>query len=99
LEIIDIYLSLDTAIYVGVSEAVGSLIHEVLKQVSIIDVGERSIVRVAVDYGSGKPRFAINLPTARNDLWEYLWRRRIKVKIYLEVPAPDQRGDDLEPAV
>jgi hypothetical protein len=62
---------------------------ELVRSGRLIDVGERSIVRVAIDYGTGKPRFAINLPTIRNDLWEYLWRRRIKVKIYLEVPAPE----------
>jgi hypothetical protein len=66
-----------------------SSVIELVRSGRLIDVGERSIVRASIDYGPGKPRFVINLPTTRNDLWEYLWRRRIKVKIYLEVPAPE----------
>jgi hypothetical protein len=38
------------------------------------------------DYGRGKPRFVINLPTPRNDIWEYLWRNKITVKVFIEIP-------------
>ena len=59
-----------------------------------IDVGERRIVIATKDYGRGKPRFIINLPTTRNDLWQYLWERRIPVKVFIEIPSEDlSRGE------
>lgn len=36
------------------------------------------------DYGRGKPRFSINLPIERNDLWQLLWEKRVKVKVLIE---------------
>ena len=59
----------------------------VLRSSRLIDVGERHIVMATKDYGRGKPRFIINLPTTRNDLWEYLWRNRIVVKVFIEIPS------------
>jgi hypothetical protein len=29
----------------------------------------------------------INLLTTRNDIWEYLWRNRITVKVFIEIPS------------
>jgi len=58
----------------------------ILKKGGIIDVGERKIVRATRDYGPGKPRFVINLPTTRNDVWQYLWERNIPVKVFIELP-------------
>lgn len=58
----------------------------ILKKGGVIDVGERSIVRATKDYGTGKPRFIINLPTTRNDLWIYLWQKKIPVKVFIELP-------------
>jgi hypothetical protein len=52
----------------------------------VIDVGERFVVMATKDYGSGKPRFIINLPTTRNDLWIYLWQRKVPVKVFIELP-------------
>jgi hypothetical protein len=69
---------------------------ELVRSGKLIDVGERSIVRATINYGTGKPRFVINLPTTRNDLWEYIWRRRIKVKVYIELPGPDQNQQQSE---
>jgi hypothetical protein len=59
----------------------------VLKRGGLIDVGERRVVIATRDYGRGKPRFVINLPTTRNDIWEYLWRNRITVKVFIEIPS------------
>jgi hypothetical protein len=59
----------------------------VLKTSRVIDVGERNIVMATRDYGRGKPRFVINLPTTRNDIWEYLWRKKIPVKVFIEIPS------------
>jgi hypothetical protein len=58
----------------------------VLRTSRVIDVGERKIVMATKDYGRGKPRFVINLPTTRNDIWEYLWRNKITVKVFIEIP-------------
>jgi hypothetical protein len=67
----------------------------VLKRGGLIDVGERRVVIATRDYGRGKPRFVINLPTTRNDIWEYLWRNKIAVKVFIEIPAevvPEGKG-------
>jgi hypothetical protein len=73
----------------------------VLKKSKVIDVGERNIVMATRDYGRGKPRFVINLPTTRNDLWEYLWRNRITVKVFIEIPSEGLNrgggGEEKEP--
>jgi hypothetical protein len=73
----------------------------VLKKSKVIDVGERNIVMATRDYGRGKPRFVINLPTTRNDLWEYLWRNRITVKVFIEIPSEGLNrgggGEEREP--
>jgi hypothetical protein len=58
-----------------------------LRSSRVVDVGERNIVMATKDYGRGKPRFIINLPTTRNDLWKYLWERRISVKVFIEIPV------------
>jgi len=52
----------------------------------IIDVGERNVVMATKDYGRGKPRFILNLPTTRNDLWELLWRYKVPIKVFIEIP-------------
>jgi hypothetical protein len=58
----------------------------VLKTSRVLDIGERYIVMATKDYGRGKPRFIINLPTTRNDLWIYLWQRKVPVKVFIELP-------------
>jgi len=64
-----------------------SYIYElILRTNRIIDIGERHIVMATKDYGRGKPRFLIYLPTERNDLWQLLWERRVKVKVFIEIP-------------
>jgi hypothetical protein len=66
----------------------------VLRTSRVIDVGERKIVMATKDYGRGKPRFVINLPTTRNDIWEYLWRNKITVKVFIEIPEEAlERGE------
>jgi len=57
-----------------------------IKSSRVIDVGERFVVMATKDYGRGKPRFIINLPTTRNDLWIYLWQRKVPVKVFIELP-------------
>ena len=64
-----------------------SIYELMLKTSRVIDVGERNVVMATKDYGRGKPRFVINLPTTRNDVWEYLWRNKIAVKVFIEIPS------------
>ena len=64
-----------------------SMYEFVLKTSRVIDVGERNIVMATKDYGRGKPRFVINLPTTRNDIWIYLWEKKIPVKVFIEIPS------------
>jgi hypothetical protein len=65
---------------------VTSLYELLIKTNRYIDIGERNIVMATRDYGRGKPRFSINLPIERNDLWQLLWEKRIKVKVFIEIP-------------
>jgi hypothetical protein len=65
----------------------------VLKTSRVIDVGERNIVMATKDYGRGKPRFVINLPTTRNDIWIYLWEKKIPVKVFIEIPSEALRNE------
>jgi hypothetical protein len=58
---------------------------EVLKRSRIVDVGVKRIARTVRDY-KGQARFVIYLPTTRNDVWNFLWERKIPVKIFIEIP-------------
>jgi hypothetical protein len=58
---------------------------EVIRRSRVIDVGERRISRVVREF-RGKSRFVIYLPTTRNDVWMFLWERKIPVKIFIEIP-------------
>jgi hypothetical protein len=74
-----------------------SMYEFVLKTSRVIDVGERNVVMATKDYGRGKPRFVINLPTTRNDLWVYLWEKKIPVKVFIEIPSEGlNRGESRE---
>jgi len=74
--------------------------YELLVKTSrLIDIGERNIVIATKDYGRGKPRFIINLPTTRNDLWIYLWRKKIPVKIFIELPEDLSKYERQEKSV
>jgi hypothetical protein len=68
----------------------------VLRNSKVIDVGERNIVIATKDYGRGKPRFIINLPTTRNDLWQYLWKNKIAVKVFIELPEETLKLEDVD---
>jgi hypothetical protein len=59
----------------------------------LVDVGERQIVMATRNYKKGRPRFIITLPISRNDLWQYLWERRVPVKVFIEIPEEAVEGD------
>lgn len=67
-----------------------------MRNSKVIDVGERNIVIATKDYGRGKPRFIINLPTTRNDLWQYLWKNKITVKVFIELPEETLKLEDVD---
>jgi len=72
-----------------------TLYQEVLKHSRILDIGVRRVVRVARNYRDGKPRFAINLPTTRNDLWAILWENKVPIKLFIEIPQEiDKKRQD-----
>jgi hypothetical protein len=66
-----------------------SIYELMVKTSKFIDVGERNIVMVTRNYGRGKPRLSINLPIERNDLWQWLWERKIKVRVFIEIPEEE----------
>ena len=76
-----------------------SMYEYMLKTSKVLDIGERYIVMATKDYGRGKPRFIINLPTTRNDLWIYLWRKKIPVKIFIELPEDLSKYERQEKSV
>jgi hypothetical protein len=47
----------------------------------------------------GQSCFVIYLPTARNDVWNFLWERKIPIKVFIEIPegaikeSEDREGD------
>jgi hypothetical protein len=41
------------------------------------------------NYKGGRPRFIITLPIGRNDLWQYLWEKKIPVKVFIEIPKEE----------
>jgi len=54
-----------------------------------VDVGERQVVMATRNYKGGRPRFIITLPISRNDLWQYLWEKKIPVKVFIEIPKEE----------
>jgi hypothetical protein len=63
----------------------------VLKTSRIIDVGEKRIALNTRNCGDGRPRFMIYLPIERNDLWRLLWEKKVKVKVFIEIPEEELR--------
>lgn len=47
-------------------------------------IGSRAIVRM------GKDRFLIYLPVTLNYLWKELHERKVKVRVYIEVPEDQE---------
>ena len=65
----------------------------VLQTNRFVDVGERRIVMATRNYKRGKPRFILTLPLGRNDLWQFLWEKKITVKVFIEIPEGTVEGD------
>ncbi|MEZ0346248.1 MAG: hypothetical protein ABWK01_06840 [Infirmifilum sp.] len=63
------------------AEAV-SLTPHALRSPKVIYVGVRGITRLTESRGG---RYTIHLPTTMNDLWELLWERKARVRVYLEI--------------
>ena len=52
---------------------------KVLLLMNVIPAGERMISKEA-------DRYKIRLPKALNHIWEQLHKKRIKVRVYIEIP-------------
>jgi len=53
------------------------------RSVRVVYVGGRRLVRT--QYGRGRYRYVVNLPIGMNELWDEVWRRRLKVNVYIEI--------------
>jgi len=51
----------------------------------VIDVGELRISGTSLGKRGGK-RYLIYLPTNRNYLWRLLHERRVRVRVFIEIP-------------
>lgn len=58
---------------------------ELVLRGKVIDCGEVGISRSTPDKARGRPRYLIYLPIARNYLWELLWKKKVKVRVLLQV--------------
>jgi hypothetical protein len=65
------------------------IFEKLLRSGEIIDIGLRSITLATRDCGRGKPRFIIYLPIDRNDIWELLWEKKVRVKVFLIIPEEE----------
>ncbi|MCC6014246.1 MAG: hypothetical protein LM564_00905 [Desulfurococcaceae archaeon] len=52
----------------------------------VVDVGELRISKTTLGKRGGE-RFLIYLPLNRNYLWRELYERRVKVRIFIEIPV------------
>mgnify|MGYP000176752887 CR=1 FL=1 len=68
-----------------------ALLREVLVNPKVLFVGSRFITRMSTK----DERFLIYLPSNLNDLWRVLWGRKLKVKVYIEIPeSPRSEGKE-----
>lgn len=64
-------------------------IAELVLKGRLIDCGEIGVSRSTPNKARGKPRYLIYLPIARNYLWESLWKKRIKLRVLIQVPKTE----------
>jgi hypothetical protein len=71
----------------------GDLYVEVIKKARVLDLGIKRIARTVRDY-KGQARFVIYLPITRNEVWSFLWERKIPVKVFIEIPEGAIKEDE-----
>jgi hypothetical protein len=57
-----------------------------------MDVGEVRISRTSRTKLGDKARYVIYLPTNRNYLWRILHEKRIRVRVFMEIPEVVSEG-------
>jgi len=62
----------------------------------VLDVGELRISRTSLGKRGGE-RYLIYLPLNRNYLWRELYERRVKVRIFIEIPREAFEGEHVKP--
>jgi hypothetical protein len=78
-----------------------NLLQRVLRGKSIgelIDVGELRVSKTSLGKKRTGVRYLIYLPLNRNYLWEAIHEKRVKVRVYIEIPSEGlKRGEGKEP--
>jgi hypothetical protein len=72
------------------------IIRDIIKK-GLVDVGELSISRTNLGRKGGfQDRYLIYLPLSRNYMWRALHSRRVKVRVYLEIPSESEKDRMME---
>jgi hypothetical protein len=78
-----------------------NLLQRVLRSKSIgelIDAGELRIAKTSLGKKRTGDRYLIYLPLNRNYLWGAIHEKRVKVRVYIEIPSEGlKRGEGKEP--
>jgi hypothetical protein len=51
----------------------------------VIDVGELRVARSTPNKARGKARYVLYLPLARNYLWQELYEKKLRIRVYFEI--------------
>ncbi len=60
----------------------------------VIDVGELKLSRTNLQ--GGRHRYLIYLPIRRNYVWEQIYNKGLKVRVYLELVEEPEESEDSE---
>jgi hypothetical protein len=78
------------------SHKIFDVVENVIKK-GLVDVGEISISRTNLGRKGGfQDRYLIYLPLNRNYMWRALHSRRVKVRVYLEIPSESEKDRMME---
>ena len=65
-----------------------------LNNTDIIDIGELRISRTNLGRKGGfRERYVIYLPVSRNYLWRALHEKKIKIRLFIEIPREDSSDE------
>lgn len=62
------------------------LVKNLLVEGTIIPVGSKKLTKA----GRNVERYHVWLPEALNDLWAEIWRKKIKVNLYVEITGDEK---------
>jgi len=65
-----------------------------LNDTDIIDIGELRISRTNLGRKGGfRERYVVYLPVSRNYLWKALHEKKIKIRLFIEIPREDSSDE------